>query len=67
MSFFMPSGAIDPPRTLEKKSTKAFFVRVFQAGLTLKSKRASVPEAGWKCKAPAKKRPSPEHKNVCKS
>jgi hypothetical protein len=34
----------------QKMNTKAFFLRVVQAGLTLKSKRASLPEPDWNCK-----------------
>jgi hypothetical protein len=63
MKFPAPE-VINPLPVPGKSSTKARICRAFGGGLTLKSKRASVPEAGGNCKHLLKKSAKPQAENV---
>jgi hypothetical protein len=66
MKFPAPED-INPPPAPSESNAKALFFVALEGGLTLKSKRASVPEPGGKSKRLLKYSANLRAENVCKS
>jgi hypothetical protein len=66
MKFPAPDD-INPSPAKQKSNTKALFLTGLEGGLTLKPKRASLPEVRGKCKRLLKYSANPYVRNVYKS